>query len=84
MDGYAVRAADTVGASESLPAYLHVIGELPMGRAPELSVGAGEAALIHTGGAMPEGADAVVILERTQEAGPREIEVLRAVARAKM
>lgn len=80
MDGYAVRAADTVGASESLPAYLHVIGELPMGRAPELSVGAGEAALIHTGGAMPEGADAVVILERTQEAGPREIEVLRAVA----
>ena len=80
MDGYAVRAADTVGASESLPAYLHVIGELPMGRAPELSIGAGEAALIHTGGAMPEGADAVVILERTQEAGSHEIEVLRAVA----
>ncbi|MDY0019219.1 MAG: molybdopterin molybdotransferase MoeA [Anaerolineae bacterium] len=80
MDGYAARAADTVGATESLPAYLRVIGELPMGRAPELRIGAGEAALIHTGGALPEGADAVVILERTQEAGSYEIEVLRAVA----
>ncbi len=80
VDGYAVRATDTFGASESLPAYLHVVGELRMGRAPELRVGYGEAALIHTGGALPEGADAVVMVERTQEAGAQEIEVLRAVA----
>ncbi len=80
MDGYAVRAADTVGASESLPAYLRVIGELHMGQPPQLEVGAGEAALIHTGGALPAGADAVVMVERTQKAGPQEIEVLRAVA----
>ncbi|MBN1922570.1 MAG: molybdopterin molybdotransferase MoeA [Anaerolineae bacterium] len=80
VDGYAVRAADTFGASESLPAYLEVVGELRMGRAPDLQVGAGKAALIHTGGALPEGADAVVMVERTQETGTQEIEVFRAVA----
>jgi molybdopterin molybdotransferase len=80
VDGYAVRAADTVGASESLPAYLKLVGEVQMGHAPDLSVGSGEAAVIHTGSALPEGADAVVMVERTQPAGSGEIEVLRAVA----
>ncbi|MEA3308071.1 MAG: gephyrin-like molybdotransferase Glp [Chloroflexota bacterium] len=80
MDGYAVRAADTVGASESLPSYLRVLGEVRMGRAPDITVGVGEAALIHTGSALPDGADAVVMLERTQTCGVDEIEVLRAVA----
>jgi len=80
VDGYAVRAADTFGASESLPAYLHIVGELRMGRASTFRVGVGQAALIHTGGALPEGADAVVMVERTQDAGPQELEVLHAVA----
>ncbi len=80
MDGYAVRAADTVGASETLPAYLRVVGEVRMGRAPDIAVSAGEAALIHTGSALPAGADAVVMVERTQPFGADEIEVLRAVA----
>jgi molybdopterin molybdotransferase len=80
MDGYAVRARDTFGASQSLPAYLSVIGEAPMGRAPSLIVGPGQAALVHTGGMLPEGADAVVQVEVTQLARENEIEVLRAVA----
>lgn len=80
MDGYAVRAADTFGAGEGLPAYLDLIGECPMGRAPELTIRTGEAAVIHTGGMLPEGADAVVMIERTQRATDQEIEVLRAVA----
>lgn len=80
MDGYAVRAADTVGASESLPAYLRVIGELRMGHAPDVTVGPGEAAIIHTGSVLPPGADAVVMVERTQPAGSDEIEVLKSVA----
>ena len=79
-DGYAVRAADTVGASETLPAYLRVVGEVRMGRAPDIAIDAGEATLIHTGSALPAGADAVVMLERTQSFGADEIEVLRAVA----
>ncbi len=80
MDGFAVRAADTFGASQTLPAYLHVIGEAPMGRAPDFGLQPGQAAIIHTGGMLPGGADAVVMVEVTQASRAHEIEVLRAVA----
>ena len=80
MDGYAVRARDTFGASQTLPAYLIVVGEAQMGRRPAFAVGAGQAALVHTGGMLPDGADAVVMLEVTQAARHNEIEVLKAVA----
>lgn len=80
MDGYAVRAEDTFGASEMLPAYLDVIGEVPMGRGCDLTVGSGQAAVVYTGGMLPAGADAVVMVERTQKMGETGIEVLRAVA----
>lgn len=80
VDGYALRAADTYGASQSLPAFLTVGGEMNMGEAPALDVGAGEALLIHTGGMLPASADAVVMIEHTQASGAAEIEVLRAVA----
>jgi molybdopterin molybdotransferase len=80
MDGYAVRAADTFGASQSLPAYLQVAGEVPMGRPPGLTLARGQTALVHTGGMLPDGADAVVMLELTQAARASEIEVLKAVA----
>ena len=78
VDGYAVRAADTFGASDSLPAYLSVVGEVPMGAAPGFVLQRGQAALIHTGGMLPQGADAVVMLEYTQAARADEVEVLRA------
>ena len=80
VDGYAVRAADTFGATESLPAYLSVVGEAPMGRAPEVTVGPAQAAVVYTGGMIPAGADAVVMVERTQKLDAGSIEVLRAVA----
>lgn len=80
VDGYAVRASDTHGASPSLPAYLKIIGEIPMGAAPSIEVGGGQAALIHTGGAIPQGADAVVMIEDTQQIRQLEIEVLRPAA----
>ena len=66
VDGYVVRAADTHGASESLPTYLHLIGEVPMGGQPGFALRPAECALIHTGGMLPEGADAVVMVEHTQ------------------
>jgi molybdopterin molybdotransferase len=80
MDGYAVRSSDTFGASESLPAYLSVAGEVLMGRAPASTVETGQAALIHTGGMLPPGTDAVVMLEQTQRLDSSSIEVLRPVA----
>jgi len=69
MDGYAVRAADTGGASESAPVRLAVVDELPAGRAPERDVGDGEAIRIMTGAPIPEGADAIVMVERTHRDG---------------
>lgn len=79
VDGYAVRAIDTYGASETLPAYLRLVGEVPMGAEPEFELHRGETGLIHTGGMLPGGADAVLMLENSQQARPGEIEVLRAV-----
>lgn len=66
MDGYAVHAADSFGASESLPAFLQVVGEVPMGQAANVKLGVGQAAIVHTGGMIPETADAVVQIEHTQ------------------
>jgi len=80
VDGYAVRATDTYGATDSLPAYLRVIGEVPMGAAADLSLIPGACALIHTGGMLPAGADAVVMVEYTQSVGAEELEIMRAVA----
>jgi molybdopterin molybdotransferase len=80
MDGYAVRAPDTFGASASLPAYLILAGEAPMGRAPDFDIRPGQCALVHTGGMLPAGADAVVQVEVTQKSHENEIEILRAVA----
>jgi molybdopterin molybdotransferase len=80
MDGYSVRASDTFGASESLPAYLEVAGEVPMGQAPDVTLAVGQAAVAYTGGMLAHGADAVVMVENTQAIDARSIEVLRPVA----
>ena len=80
VDGYAVRAADTHGANESLPAYLSLLGEVKMGSAAQFSLSESQCGLIHTGGMLPGRADAVVMLENSQVARPGEIEILRAAA----
>jgi molybdopterin molybdotransferase len=79
MDGYAVAAADTFGASESQPAYLSVRGGVAMGAAPAERLGPGDALRIATGGMLPHGADAVVMWEHTRESGDT-LEVNRPVA----
>ncbi len=80
MDGYAVIAADTYGSSDSLPNYLKASGEVLMGSVPAFSVEKGTAGLIHTGGMLPKGADAVLMLEDSQPIQNGEIEVHHAVA----
>ena len=64
MDGYAVRAVDT----EDAPVELKVVGTLPAGKVPDLEVGPDEAVRIMTGAVIPEGADSVVMVEKTKEA----------------
>jgi molybdopterin molybdotransferase len=80
MDGYAVRSADTFGAAESRPAMLAVVGDIPMGVMPSRGISKGECMKIATGGALPAGADAVVMFEQTQPVDDRSIEVVKAVA----
>ncbi len=80
MDGYAVKASDTYGASDSLPAYLDLIGEIKMSEKPSCQLQTGQAARISTGGMLPEGADAVVMLEYTDNISSRMIEISRSVA----
>ena len=69
VDGYAVIAADTFGAGESLPAELSVIREIHMGEEADFTLKRGTCARIATGGMLPGGADAVVMVEHTQSAG---------------
>ena len=80
MDGFAVRAASTFGASELNPVYLVLKGAVVMGRVPALAVGPEEAAAIATGGMLPRGADSVVPREFTQMVDETTVEVHRPVA----
>jgi molybdopterin molybdotransferase len=80
VDGFAVRAQDTFGATDAIPAYLRVSGLVKMGAAADATVGPETAVAVPTGGMLPTGADAVVMIEHTQEAMPGTIEVTRPVA----
>ena len=84
VDGFAVRADDTVGASERVPRTLVLNGEiLTPGTVPELTVAPGTATLIATGGMVPRGADAVIMVEQTEtreDDGSTLIDVRRAAA----
>ena len=80
VDGFAVVASDTYGASEGLPSYLDLLGAVPMGRAADVAVRPGGCVAVPTGAALPDGADAVVMVEYTAETMPGTIEVTRPVA----
>lgn len=80
VDGFAVKASDTFGARESSPVYLTVKGDIPMGAIPDFSLSNGEVASIATGGMLPEGADAVVMIEHVNVVSKDLIEVLKAVS----
>ncbi|WP_439027264.1 molybdopterin biosynthesis protein [Haloarchaeobius sp. DT45] len=72
LDGYALRAKDTFGADEADPAVLDLVGEVHAGVEPDVEVGVGECVEISTGAVMPDGADAMVMVERTEESDDRE------------
>lgn len=80
MDGYAVRAADLFGATESNPGYLDLALDIPIGTLPETSLKPGSCARIVTGALLPDGADAVVMVEYTEDLGASAIEFRRSVA----
>ncbi len=80
MDGFAVKSADTFGATEGRAVYLTVIGESVMGTIPDRALSKGEAMKIATGGSLPVGSDAVVMFEFTHPLDPATIEVVKPVA----
>lgn len=79
VDGYAVQAKSTFGASEGMPALLNVIGAVDMGKPAGITVRPGEAVRIPTGGMLPKGADSVVMLEHAEPLDDHTIEVYKTV-----
>ncbi len=82
MDGFAVRARDVFGASEANPGYLELVAELPIDRQPDFTLEPGQCAGIVTGGTLPQGADAVVMVEHTADLGAGTIEFRKSAAPA--
>jgi len=80
MDGYAVAARATYGASDSNPAWLGLTGGVAMGEVPDFTLNYGQAARISTGGMLPEGADSVVMIEHADPVGEDALEVYKSVA----
>ena len=80
VDGYAIRAKDSFGATESLPALLEIVGEVGMGQVPSMTVAAGQAVKISTGGMVPKGADGVVMVEYCHLMDQTTVEVSRAIS----
>ncbi len=80
MDGYAVKAKDTFGASQTLPAYLKLAGMVEMGKEAKQALNTGDAMRISTGGMMPPLADAVVMVEYTDETDAGLVEIHRSVS----
>jgi molybdopterin molybdotransferase len=75
MDGFAVRAEDTYGASVTAPILLHSVGNIPIGMVPTLTLKRGETASVATGARLPEGSNAVVMVEYTRRGNGESVEI---------
>ncbi len=80
MDGYAICARDSFGASNENPAYLKIVGEIKIDETPSFSLSPGECAKVYTGSPLPQGCDAVIMLEYTEEISPDEVEIRKSCA----
>ncbi|MEL7568612.1 MAG: gephyrin-like molybdotransferase Glp [Dehalobacterium sp.] len=80
VDGYALLAKDTFGASDSLPVFLELIGKVDMGQKTNLAISSGKAVYVPTGGMLPAGTDAVVMLEYVEQMDDTTIAVHRSSA----
>ena len=80
VDGFALKAKDTFGASEKNPAMLRVIGEIPMGQLSDIEAKDGEAVKVATGGLVPKGADAVEMVEYTEEVDSNTLHIFKPIS----
>ena len=80
VDGYAVKASNTQGVSESVPVFLDVVEEIQMGTVPRENISDGQTSYVPTGGMLPDGADAVVMIEYTEKFDEKSIAVYDSVS----
>ena len=80
VDGYAVRARDTFGCTDAIPAILPLAGEVLMGEGADFELPAEECCAVPTGGAVPKGADSVVMIEYTEDYGDGTIGISKSAA----
>lgn len=80
VDGYAVRARDTQGAGESIPVFLDIVEEVAIGSPAVHTLKSGECAYVPTGGMLPDGADAMVMVEYTELFDEKSVAVYSAVS----
>lgn len=80
VDGYAVVAKDTSGASETIPSFLSLVGEVEMGKDAAISITSGQCVYVPTGGMLPEGADAVVMVEHSEPFGDGQVAIYDSVS----
>lgn len=77
VDGYAIHSSDAFGCSDAIPAILPLAGKVEMGETPSFAIAIGSCAYVPTGGAIPDGADCVVMLEYTEDYGDGTIGILK-------
>jgi len=80
VDGYAVVARDTAGASETIPSFLTCIGEVEMGKPAGTTIVSGQCVYVPTGGMVPEGADAMVMVEHSEPFGEGQVAIYDSVS----
>ena len=80
VDGYAVMAKNTQGVTDSIPVFLEVVGEVLMGQSPGIDIRDGQAVYVPTGGMLPDGADAVVMIEYVEKFDENSIAVYDSVS----
>lgn len=79
VDGYAIKSSDSHGASETMPSFLNVVGEVKMGEVSQVTINPGEAAYVPTGGMIPKGADGVVMIEHIDKLDDNTIFVFKPI-----
>lgn len=80
VDGYAVVAKDTFGVSDSIPVFLNLVGSVEMGRSCDLRLKPGQTVYVPTGGMLPEGSDAVVMVEYSEKLDDTTIAIYKPVS----
>lgn len=80
VDGYALKAKDTYGATEKNPSIIKIVGEIQMGEISDIEIKDGEAVKVATGGLVPKGADAVEMIEYTEMVNTNTLHIYKSVS----